>query len=55
MMVYVVGETWQPPGWIYRKTRPLSDDAYLNMTHVIFQAGLSWKMIEAKWSNFKKA
>lgn len=48
-------ETWQPPGWIYRKIRPPSDDAYFeNMTHVIFQAGLSWKMIEKKWPNFKK-
>ena len=49
-------ETWQPPEWIYRKTRPPSDDAYFeNMTHVIFQAGLSWKMIENKWPNFQKA
>jgi DNA-3-methyladenine glycosylase I len=56
MKVYVMEETWQPPGWIYRKTRPPSDDAYFeNMTHVIFQAGLSWKMIEKKWPNFKKA
>jgi len=56
MKVYVMEETWQPPEWIYRKTRPKSDDAYFeNMTHVIFQAGLSWKMIEQKWPNFKKA
>ena len=49
-------ETWQPPEWIYRKTRPPSDDAYFeNMTHVIFQAGLSWKMITKKWPNFRKA
>jgi len=49
-------ETWQPPKWIYRKTRPPNDDAYFeNMTHVIFQAGLSWKMIEQKWPNFRKA
>ena len=49
-------ESWQPPKWIYRKTRPPSDDAYFeNMTHVIFQAGLSWKMIEEKWPNFLKA
>jgi len=56
MTVYVMGETWQPPEWIYRKTRPQNDEAYFeNMTHVIFQAGLSWKMIEARWPNFKKA
>jgi len=49
-------ETWQPPKWIYRKTRPPNGDAYFeNMTHVIFQAGLSWKMIEQKWPNFRKA
>jgi 3-methyladenine DNA glycosylase Tag len=49
-------ETWQPQEWIYRKTHPPSDDAYFeNMTHVIFQAGLSWKMIEKRWPNFKKA
>jgi len=49
-------ENWQPPAWIYRKRRPKNDNAYFeNMTHVIFQAGLSWKMIEQKWPNFKKA
>lgn len=56
MKVCVMEETWQPPGWIYRKTCPPSDDAYFeNMTHVISQAGLNWKMIEKKWQNFKKA
>ena len=41
---------------MYRDRRPPSDDAYFeNMTRVIFLAGLSWKMIDKKWPNFKKA
>ncbi len=41
---------------MYRNKRPSNDDAYFeNMTRVIFLAGLSWKMIDAKWPNFKKA
>jgi len=41
---------------MYRDRRPPNDDAYFeNMTRVIFLAGLSWKMIDEKWSNFKKA
>lgn len=48
--------SWQPPSWMYREKRPPSDDAYFeNITRVIFQAGLSWKMIGKKWSNFGKA
>jgi len=50
-------EEWRPPEWMYRKgKRPSNDNAYFeNMTHVIFQAGLGWKMIAEKWPNFKKA
>jgi len=49
-------EGWRPPAWIYREKRPPNDDRYLeNMTRVIFQAGLGWKMIDKKWLNFKKA
>ena len=56
MKASIMEETWQPPQWIYRKRQPPNDDAYFeNMTHVIFQAGLSWKMIENKWPNFRKA
>jgi len=52
-----VGEQgWSPPEWMYRDRKPSSDDAYFeNMTRVIFLAGLSWKMIDEKWPNFKKA
>jgi 3-methyladenine DNA glycosylase Tag len=49
-------EKWHPPAWMYRDTRPPSDNVYFeNMTRVIFLAGLSWKMIDKKWPNFKKA
>jgi len=41
---------------MYRETRPSDDDAYFeNMTRVVFLAGLSWKMIDEKWPNFKRA
>lgn len=47
---------WRPPKWMYRNRRPSNDKAYFeNMTRVIFQAGLSWKMIDEKWPNFQKA
>jgi len=48
--------SWRPPSWMYRDKRPTSDDAYFeNMTRVIFLAGLSWRMIDEKWLDFKKA
>ena len=47
---------WTPPSWMYRNSRPPNDGKYFeNMTRVIFQAGLSWKTIEKKWPNFRKA
>ena len=47
---------WSPPKWMYRGRRPPNDNAYFeNMSRVIFLAGLSWKMIDEKWPNFKKA
>lgn len=49
-------ESWSPPKWMYRDRRPPNDDAYFeNMTRVIFLAGLSWRMIDKKWPNFRKA
>ena len=48
--------SWSPPEWMYRDRRPPKDDNYFaNMTRVVFLAGLSWKLIEKKWPNFKKA
>jgi len=46
-----------PPRWFYKTgTHPPTDDTYFeNMTRVIFQAGLSWRLIERKWPNFQKA
>ena len=36
--------------------KPKSDDEYFErMTHVVFQAGMPWEMIEAKWTNFREA
>ena len=35
---------------------PERDDEYFErMTHVVFQAGMPWEMIDARWSNFKEA
>ncbi len=34
---------------------PKNDDGYLDrMAHAIFESGLSWKMVENKWPNFKR-
>jgi DNA-3-methyladenine glycosylase I len=41
---------------MYRGRFPDSDSAYFeNLTRCIFQAGLNWRVIESKWSNFQKA
>jgi DNA-3-methyladenine glycosylase I len=51
----VEGE-WKPPEWWYRKQRPTNDEAYFeNMTRIIFQAGLNWKVIDKKWQTTRKA
>lgn len=48
--------SWSPPEWMYRGRQPPNDDAYFeNMTRVVFLAGLSWRMIDKKWLNFRKA
>jgi DNA-3-methyladenine glycosylase I len=47
---------WKPPDWWYRTKRPSTDDGYFeNMTRVIFQAGLNWKVIDKKWPTTRKA
>jgi DNA-3-methyladenine glycosylase I len=54
-LVLMEGE-WKPPEWWYRKQRPPSDEAYFeNMSRVIFQAGLNWKVIDKKWPTIKTA
>ena len=38
-----------------RRNAELEDNDYFeNMTRIIFQGGLNWKVIENKWSYFKK-
>lgn len=47
---------WKPPEWWYQNKRPNSDEAYFeNLTRVIFQAGLNWKVIDKKWPTTVKA
>lgn len=47
---------WSPYKWMYRGKPPPSDDAcFENMTRTISLAGLSWKMIDEKCPNIKKA
>jgi DNA-3-methyladenine glycosylase I len=47
---------WKPPEWWYRDKRPDADEAYFeNLTRVIFQAGLNWKVIDKKWPTTVKA
>ncbi|OLS33162.1 MAG: DNA-3-methyladenine glycosylase 1 [Candidatus Heimdallarchaeota archaeon AB_125] len=43
-------------GWFFRDSVPPNDNAHFeNMARCVFQAGLSWKLISDRWSNFKKA
>ena len=46
---------WFPPKWMYRDQRPDDEGYFENLTRVIFQAGLNWKVIDNKWSDFKRA
>ncbi|UCE95991.1 MAG: DNA-3-methyladenine glycosylase I [Candidatus Bathyarchaeota archaeon] len=46
---------WSPSGWMYRKSRPEDSGYFENMTRIIFQGGLNWRMIDKKWPNFKEA
>lgn len=50
-------QSWQPPNWWYPQgAHPATDDDYFeNMSHIIFQAGLNWKVIDKKWATTKKA
>ncbi len=56
MATSMENESWQPPEWWYRESRPSSDKAYFeNMCRVIFQAGLNWQVIDKKWPTIKEA
>jgi DNA-3-methyladenine glycosylase I len=45
----------KPPKWMRKKTNLEDKDYFENMTRIIFQGGLNWKIIEKKWPNFQKA
>jgi 3-methyladenine DNA glycosylase Tag len=40
---------------MYRKSRPDDKGYFENMTRVIFQGGLNWRIIDKKWPNFQEA
>ncbi|MFA5868579.1 MAG: DNA-3-methyladenine glycosylase I [Candidatus Bathyarchaeia archaeon] len=43
-------------GWMYRGRRPPSDSAYFeNMSRCVFQSGLNWATIAARWPAFREA
>ena len=42
--------------WWYRYSRPADDDAYFeNLCRIIFQTGLNWYVVEARWLTIKRA
>ena len=43
------------PDWMYQNSRPNDKGYFENMTRIIFQAGLNWRIIDRKWSNFRRA
>ena len=44
------------PPWVYRDRKPEGDRIYFeNLTRIVFQAGMSWRIIANKWSNFSPA
>lgn len=50
-----MSQQWKPPEWMYRNSRPDDKGYFENMTRIIFQGGLNWRIIDKKWSNFQKA
>ena len=50
-----MSQQWSPPDWMYRHSRPNDNGYFENMTRVIFQGGLNWRIIDRKWPNFRKA
>lgn len=47
--------TMVPLDWIYTDNRPDDRGYFENLTGIIFQGGLNWKMIDNIWSNFCEA
>jgi DNA-3-methyladenine glycosylase I len=44
------------PPWVYQGRRPETDREYFeNLTRVVFEAGMSWRIIADKWPNFPPA
>jgi len=43
-----------PPEWMKRNTKLEDNDYFENMTRIIFQGGLNWKVIDNKWPHFRK-
>lgn len=42
-------------GWMYRGRRPPSDSAYFeNLSRCVFQSGLNWATIAARWPAFRE-
>lgn len=50
-----MSQHWSPPDWMYRNSRPDDEGYFENMTRIIFQGGLNWRIIDEKWANFRKA
>jgi DNA-3-methyladenine glycosylase I len=50
-----MGQLRSTPEWMYRTSRPDDKGYFENMTRIIFHGGLNWKVIDDKWSNFKRA
>ncbi|MCW3997961.1 MAG: DNA-3-methyladenine glycosylase I [Candidatus Bathyarchaeota archaeon] len=46
---------WTPPDWMCRDSKPDDSGYFENLTRIIFQSGLNWRVIEKKWLSFKKA
>lgn len=46
---------WTPADWMCRDSKPDDSGYFENLTRIIFQGGLNWRVIEKKWSSFKKA
>lgn len=44
------------PQWVHRDRKPENDRVYFeNLTRIVFEAGMSWRIIANKWTNFPPA